>query len=379
MSLTLAVDEEGEWIRTVKRDLHAGQRPPQALPEQPDLAQLFGFSTRAAGDRTIGYLRIYSFNVPIGRLDAFAAAVRRALRTPMDGLIVDVRGNPGGDAVAAERVLRALSPVPVKPQALEFVNTPRCVVLAGRMLSGRPEFAHNRRNALITAAQYVRSPPFDPAPDEPAQVYQGPAVLIIDSLSYSAAEIFAAGFEDHGLGKIVGTDPQTGGGGGNVLNYDALRRYDRTLPASVRGTSFEVALRRTLRVREGGGIVEDRGVVVSGSPTQLTAVDVLGGNDHLFEKTAERFGADVLMHPRTLRFGVSRDRRRFSVQPSGLRRVDVYVDGRPLGSVSGAKASFVRIPATIRKPQTVRFHGFVLDFPMAEPQVTAQWRRPDGG
>ena len=37
------------------------------------------------------------------------------------------------------------------------------------------------------------------------QVYYGPVVLITDALSYSATDIFAAGFQDNEVGLVLGT------------------------------------------------------------------------------------------------------------------------------------------------------------------------------
>ena len=56
------------------------------------------------------------------------------------------------------------------------------------------------------------------------QRYYGPVVLITNALSYSATEFFAAGFQDHDIGTILGTDESTGGGGANVVTYSDLLR-----------------------------------------------------------------------------------------------------------------------------------------------------------
>jgi C-terminal processing protease CtpA/Prc len=41
-------------------------------------------------------------------------------------------------------------------------------------------------------------------------------VLVVDALTYSAADIFAAGFQDNELGPILGTSATTRAGGANV-------------------------------------------------------------------------------------------------------------------------------------------------------------------
>ena len=55
------------------------------------------------------------------------------------------------------------------------------------------------------------------------QLYHGPVVLITDALCYSACDMFAGGFADHEIGRILGVDANTGAGGANVLDHDQLR------------------------------------------------------------------------------------------------------------------------------------------------------------
>ena len=54
----------------------------------------------------------------------------------------------------------------------------------------------------------------DPGGPVRSQVYPGPKVLVVDPLCYSATDIFAAGFADHGIGPILGVGASTGAGGG---------------------------------------------------------------------------------------------------------------------------------------------------------------------
>ena len=86
--------------------------------------------------------------------------------------------------------------------------------------------------------------------------------MITDALSYSAADVFAAGFQDNNLGPILGTDPHTGAGGANVWTHDLLRLWLpddlQPLPA---GASFRIALRRATRANSRIGVpLEDLGV-----------------------------------------------------------------------------------------------------------------------
>ncbi len=58
-------------------------------------------------------------------------------------------------------------------------------------------------------------------------------------LCYSTTDIFAAGFQDNEIGKVLGVDESTGAGGANVWEYplicDLLRRpgqFPRICPAA---------------------------------------------------------------------------------------------------------------------------------------------------
>jgi hypothetical protein len=79
--------------------------------------------------------------------------------------------------------------------------------------------------AIETGAQYSTAIPLS----EPAlvnavgQLYHGRVVLITDALCYSACDMFASGFADHEIGRILGVDANTGAGGANVLDHDQLR------------------------------------------------------------------------------------------------------------------------------------------------------------
>jgi C-terminal processing protease CtpA/Prc len=117
--------------------------------------------------------------------------------------------------------------------------------------------------------------------------------LITDGLAYSATDMFAAGFQDHELGPIIGVDDNTGAGGANVWPYSLLQSLlapqsgaTMSLPG---GCDLRIAMRRTLRVGKAnwGLPLEDLGVV----PDEryfLTRRDLLGQNEDLISHVAAR-------------------------------------------------------------------------------------------
>jgi C-terminal processing protease CtpA/Prc len=100
-------------------------------------------------------------------------------------------------------------------------------------------------------------------------IFPAPAIVVTSAMTFSAAEFFAACFQDHG-GKILGVDETTGGGGAGVRTDLQLRKYFTDagqqspyidLNAEAKGAGFQVAYRRTRRVGlNAGKDIEDIGV-----------------------------------------------------------------------------------------------------------------------
>jgi C-terminal processing protease CtpA/Prc len=312
---------------------------------------------------TFGYLRIWTFHMKDGDVEAFVNEVIRLLAEefPPEGLMIDVRGNGGGYIIAAEFLLQLLTPRRIEPEPVQFINTPVTVDLTAKVDSMR-EWHDSLHQGVRTGAQYSRGIPLSP-PDlvnAVGQVYHGPVVLITDAFCYSACDMFAAGFQDHKIGAILGVDNATGAGGANVLDHEALRQ-DWTggplskLPANA---GMRVSLRRTLRVGDRvGQPVEDLGVEPD-ERVQMTKDDLLCGNRDLQNKAGEilakgkprRLGAEVE--------SVAGSTATLKLTTLHIPEVDIYVDDRPQGSAAtpdGTTTLTAQIPAG---GATVRLQGF---------------------
>jgi hypothetical protein len=98
------------------------------------------------------------------------------------------------------------------------------------------------------------------------RVFRGRSVLLTDVSTYSAGDIFAAAYQDHEIGAVIGVDPATGGGGGNVWTHqDILRNLpvtpDLPLQPLPDGVTLRVAIRRCIRTGINSGVaLEDAGV-----------------------------------------------------------------------------------------------------------------------
>jgi hypothetical protein len=220
---------------------------------------------------TFGHLRIFRFDVqdPVAFVEEF---VRLAGLLPQNGLILDVRGNGGGHIWASEFTLQTLTPRRITPEPTQFINTPLnlriCQAHAGPSDPVRLQpWVRSMEQATETGSTF--SAAFAITPEDGAnaigQQYQGPVVLITDARCYSATDIFAAGFQDHRIGPVLGVDANTGAGGANVWDHGLLSRLlsgagspYQPLP---NGANMRVAIRRTVRVGALAGTpVEDLGV-----------------------------------------------------------------------------------------------------------------------
>ncbi len=291
--------------------------------------------------KEFGYLRIFTFNVDSA--DEFVDEMERLLAEFNDnGLIVDVRGNGGGLIHAAERALELLSPRRIEPEPAQFINTPATLSLC-RLHDGQrgipglnlAPWVESLERSVASGAKHSFEFSITPEADCNArgQAYQGPKVLIMDGLCYSAADMFIAGFQDHELGKIIGLHENTGAGGANVWSHRLLR-YLTAQSASASGLAplaagadLRVAVRRTLRVGANAGeIVEDFGIEPDHRYT-MTRADLLYKNRDLIQMATE-----ILEGAPHHKITVRASGRKLVARSVGADRVDLTTGDRTLHS-----------------------------------------------
>lgn len=371
LAAALGFDLQTDRVSRVKKILYK----PKAVAEERlvQAARLSGRRKQAAvsaGDLTTGmpsvfracpvengrygYIRIFTFNV-----DNDETFLREFIRLvealPQDGLIIDVRNNGGGLIYAAERLLQTLTPRRIEPQRAQFINSPLTLALckANNPSSRYQGFSLGQwiesiNQSVATGATYSLSFPItDPQRcNNTGQRYFGPVVLIVDALCYSATDLFAAGFQDHQVGKIIGASSHTGAGGANVWTHALLDQLMRSaqppfppLPDSPfkplpRGAGMRVAARATLRTGTHMGVpVEDLGVQPDLPLYRMTRSDVLDGNVDLIH-----YAAGVLSGMKVYRLDYQPGPVEGSclsgiVKTHNLTQLDFYLGGRPLGSL----------------------------------------------
>ena len=300
--------------------------------------------------QTLGYVRLFSFDVDDSRrfLKQFTSLITKA-GFPQEGLILDVRGNAGGSIRAAESLLQLFTPNTIEPELFEFLNTP----LNFQICKSAPDDWGLKRwlpsigDAVLTGATYSAGFPLSrfAVCNGTGQVYYGPVVLITDALSYSATDIFAAGFQDNAVGVVLGTGGNTGAGGANFWSLDDLLRAQKKDPSSPfrklpKGAEMIVAMRRSIRVGPcAGSPLEELGV----SPDVLhlmTRRDLLDDNVDLLARAAriirQQPSFKLTLEPASGGGAVTASAASKVPRLKARRaisRLDVYANGRPVLSV----------------------------------------------
>lgn len=303
------------------------------------MPEVFSARPVTVAGRTYAYIRIYTFNVPSD--EPFIKEFIRLLELPempRDGLILDVRGNGGGLIWAGERLLQLLTPKTIEPCRLQFINTALNLQLC-QAVPTLKDWQPSLARALVTGATFSAGFPITPPErcNDIGQRYYGPVVLITDARCYSTTDIFAAGFQDHKIGTILGSDDNTGAGGANVWTLELIRQFFNasSMPAPLqmlpKGIGMRVAIRRTLRVGdEAGTELEDLGVRPD-EEHRLTRADILGDNPDMIARAAA-----ILAEKTPTKFDVSVNRvgqkLKCELATNGVEYVDVFVARRPRGS-----------------------------------------------
>ena len=205
-------------------------------------ADVFFSGTFAAGGYKIGFIRIPDF-APVNPTTALAAFQREIafFEANTDGLVVDVTRNPGGSLSYLNQILGQLffttwRSIPFEVRATSWLIAQISSALEQVKALGAPPsivaLYQSIKDELITAnrANRGRTRPIplddvvidrDPARDAKGSVigYDKPLVVIVDELTASAGDAFAATIQDNARGLLVGY--RTMGAGGNVVSWEA--------------------------------------------------------------------------------------------------------------------------------------------------------------
>jgi carboxyl-terminal processing protease len=176
----------------------------------------------------VGYIRFNTFHPDL--VPEMVQAV--AALQDSSGIIIDLRGNPGGDPLVAEQL------------AAQFLD--------GQVLFGKFKTRAGSMDRMVIGKN----------------IYTGPLIILVDATSFSASEYFSSGMQASGRAVIVGERTPGGASAMNVtfLSNDAILGYAVAELLAPDGT-----------VLEGYGIIPDihvaleRSQLLQGIDAQLQA------------------------------------------------------------------------------------------------------------
>jgi hypothetical protein len=195
-----------------------------------------------AGGFNIGFIRIPDY-APLNTTGALTAFQKEMtyFQSNTDGLVIDEMRNPGGSVAYENQILSMIMPNPWRTIGFELRATSEWVLAISSALeqakaSGAPQFIldlfQNIYNAIVDANAEFRGRtapvPLDdvtlerlPAMDSKGNViaYTKPLIVLVDELSASGGDAFAASVQDNARGPLVGW--RTMGAGGNVETWEA--------------------------------------------------------------------------------------------------------------------------------------------------------------
>lgn len=178
--------------------------------------------------RKYGYFRIWHFDVldpersPADFVQEFRAALESLEPHYPAGLILDIRDNPGGEVEVADLLISTLMEGDAPPTVFQFRATRGTVELTRKAGDLLKPWARSIEAAARTGSGYSDARPITRVVPRGRRSLNYPIVLVTNATCYSAADLFAARFQDFGVGKIVGVDPTTGAGGANFWEHKSL-------------------------------------------------------------------------------------------------------------------------------------------------------------
>lgn len=304
--------------------------------------------------RRYGYIRIRTFDVDDA--DAFVEEFASIVDLiPSNGLIIDVRDNLGGIIHAAEGILQLLCArtiEPIKGQLLQsavlqrvcHLQSPPLVPAVGMDFS---PWVKSVKEATQTGASHSAAFPITPPAfaNNMGQRYYGPSLLIMNCRTFSAAEVLAAGFQDHQIGVVLGTDKRTGGGGAIVWTHgylrflfaDATKLFIAPLPDSPfsalpSGVNLSVSAIRLIRSGDYAGLTfEDFGVVADFVHT-MTMADLLHSNEDLLKRACAILSTQKSARIKAEPLPTGGETLRAKLVTVNINRVDVFVGERACGT-----------------------------------------------
>lgn len=176
-------EKRGSEVRLTLKKVDGSIKVVSLLRDKISLDDTYAKSAIITGTHKIGYIRLpefyVDFNDPSGRRSStdVAEEVKKLKAQNVEAIVIDLRGNPGG-------------------------SLPDVVDMVGLFVKSGPVVLVKGRDEKATV--------LDSRSAEP--LYTGPLAVMVDELSASASEIFAAAIQDYHRGIIIGSSSTYGKG-----------------------------------------------------------------------------------------------------------------------------------------------------------------------
>jgi carboxyl-terminal processing protease len=219
----------GDATDPSKRKIVEIRRDEVKLKDQEAKAEVLDLDGQSGNPVRIGWITLPSFyanmenrGTPKSTTEDVAALISRLKRDGIQGLVIDLRRDGGGSLE-------------------EAIN------LTGLFIPRGPVVQAKDSNGKITVSQDTN----------PELVYNGPLVVLVNRLSASASEIFAAALQDYGRAVIVGDERSFGKG-----TVQTVLDLGRLMSPFSLGTADAGALKLTIQkfYRVRGGSTQLKGV-----------------------------------------------------------------------------------------------------------------------
>ncbi|HEY6675776.1 MAG TPA: carboxy terminal-processing peptidase [Terrimicrobium sp.] len=219
----------GEATDPSKRKIIEIRRDEVKLKDQEAKAEVLDLDGQSGNPVRIGWITLPSFyanmenrGAPKSTTEDVAALISRLKREGIQGLVIDLRRDGGGSLE-------------------EAIN------LTGLFIPRGPVVQAKDSNGKITVSQDTN----------PELVYNGPLIVLVNRLSASASEIFAAALQDYGRAVIVGDERSFGKG-----TVQTVLDLGRLMSPFSLGTADAGALKLTIQkfYRVRGGSTQLKGV-----------------------------------------------------------------------------------------------------------------------
>ncbi len=220
-----------------------------------------------------GYIELMSFTPIDMTVNQLVTKIKSLLQNELkdtDGLMIDLRGNTGGQLPLAERMIQLFTPREIEPHTFMLRNSEANATYMA--LTPLDRFTKELDEAIRTGSPFTKRLSIDSKEEvnDIGQVYFKPVAVYVDSNCYSACDTFSAQVQDHKSATVFGEDKTTGGGGANVFSLNEMledfEQYGvdsapfKKLP---NGQNIIFAFRQAFRsgVNE-GKLIENAGVTV---------------------------------------------------------------------------------------------------------------------